>query len=59
MNKRCFVFTKCEYEHKCEHAHVPPENGYFQSEHTGQFCHHFKPLVMQPEEMFKYQGAIE
>ena len=43
--KRCFTFTKCDYESRCEHAHVPPNGDYLTPRHTGEHCDSFKPLI--------------
>ena len=59
MTKRCFTLIRCPLESKCELAHIDPKHGQFQPEYVGDACHCFKPLIMQPEEMFKYQWAIE
>ena len=45
MLKRCFHFTSCAYESRCELAHIDIRHGQFQPEHTGEHCHYFRPLV--------------
>lgn len=48
--KRCFHFTNCPLESRCELAHVDIKHGQFQPEYTGDACHHFKPLAGDAKE---------
>jgi len=51
MSKKCFTAVHCELHSKCEIAHQPYTNGYFQPTAVGEHCHHFKPLVFRDEEL--------
>ena len=42
--KRCFHLTHCEFESRCELAHVDVKYGQFEPRRVGEHCDHFKPL---------------
>jgi len=48
--KRCFHFTSCSLESRCELAYVDIKNGQFQPEFTGDNCHNFTPLIGDAKE---------
>lgn len=60
--KRCFHFTACSLEPRCELAHADIKHGQFQSERTGEHCHHFKPLsadINEYERIAARMGALK
>lgn len=48
--KRCFTPIHCELHAKCYLSQVDFRKGYFTPINVGEFCDHFIPLDVTPEE---------